>query len=65
MAKKATINPTKDELAIRNIGRIKTLKLAIEKAKARGQTERLQSLHAEFDRRMAEANKLKAELESL
>jgi hypothetical protein len=65
MASQATINPTPDQAVIRNIGRVKTLRDAIAKSEARGKSEKVASLQAELDRRMAELNELKAALESL
>ena len=61
----ATINPGAEGMALRNVGRIKTLRAAIEKAQARGQAERAGSLQGELDRRMTEVNALRAELDSL
>lgn len=65
MANQASINPTTEQRAIRNVGRIKTLRLAIAKAKARKQPEREASLQAELDRRMAEVEKLKQALDEV
>ena len=62
---KATINPNSGQMASRHIGRVKTLRMAIEKAKSRKQTERVADLKAELDRRMADIKALKAELDNL
>lgn len=59
MANQAIINPTSDQKAIRNVERIKTLRDAIARAKT---AERVASLQAELDRRMAEVASLKAAL---
>lgn len=61
----ATINPTPEQRAVRNVGRIKTLRLAIAKAQAKGNTEKVASLQAEYDRRMAEVQDLRASLAEL
>jgi hypothetical protein len=49
----------------RHLGRIATLRTAIEKATARGQTDRIESLQAELDRRLKSLQDIKAELEGL
>ena len=58
----ATINPTPEQKAIRNVARIKTLREAIAKAQAKGNAERVASLQAELDRRMSEVEELRAAL---
>ena len=65
MPNQATINPSADQSAIRNIARIRTLKAAIEKATARGNSERVAELTTELNRRMADVEALKAELDTL
>lgn len=65
MAEQAAINPGPQAQALRNVGRIKTLRAAIEKAQGKGQDERVASLQEELDRRMAEVDALRAELDSL
>lgn len=62
---KAAINPSAAQMAPRHVGRIKTLRAAIEKAKSRGQSERAASLKEELSRRLAEIQTIKAELDSL
>lgn len=59
---RAIINPTPEQRALRSVGRIKTLRGAIEKAKANGNAAREQSLQDELDRRLAEVESLKAAL---
>lgn len=59
------INPTKAQMTGRHVGRINTLRGAIEKATARGNAERVASLQDELDRRLAEVEEIKAELASL
>lgn len=61
----AAINATPDQKAMRNIGRIKTLRTAIQKAESRGQKDRVKSLNAELSRRMGEVEALKAALEEI
>ena len=58
----ATINPTPEQKAIRNVGRIKTLRTAIAKAEQKGNAERVASLNAELARRLDEVEALKAAL---
>lgn len=65
MANKATVNASADQKFVRDIGRVKTLKLAIEKATARGDSERVNALQVELDRRMASINAIRAELDTL
>lgn len=65
MANKATLNPGPEALAMRNVGRIERLKQAIAKAEANGNSERVESLQAELDRRMAEVRTLRAALDSV
>jgi len=65
MPYKASINPTADQKALRNIARIKTLRAAIEKHAVRGNTEKVAELQAEHDRRMEDVQALKAELDAL
>lgn len=65
MPHQASINPTAEQKALRNIARIKTLRGAVEKHTARGNTEKVAELQAEHDRRMAEVAALKAELDAL
>lgn len=65
MANKATVNASADQKFVRDIGRVKTLKLAIEKATARGDSERVSALQVELDRRMASINAIRAELDTL
>jgi hypothetical protein len=65
MSGKATINATPEQRALRNVSRIKTLKQAIEKAKTRGQKDRVTSLKSELDRRLVEVRELRAALESV
>ena len=59
MANSAFINPTPEQKLMRNMGRIKTLQLAIEQCK---DESRKQSLQAELDRRM---NELEAHKEDI
>ena len=61
----ANINASPSQHVLRHIGRIKTLKGAIDKAIARGNQERVDSLQAEYDRRMVAVNEIKADLDSL
>jgi hypothetical protein len=65
MANSATVNPTADQAILRNIGRIKTLRAAIEKNTARDNPDKVASLQQELDRRMAEVDAIKAELDAL
>lgn len=65
MPNRANINPAPDQKVLRNIGRVRTLRTAIAKAHARGNAEREANLQAELDRRLAEVNVLKAELDAL
>jgi hypothetical protein len=65
MPYQASINATPEQKALRNVARIKTLRGAIEKHTARGNTEKVAELQAEHDRRMEEIKALRAELESL
>lgn len=65
MASQAAINASPDVKVVRNIGRIKTLRDAIAKAEAKGDSDRVASLKEEHDRRLAELNELKAALENL
>ena len=58
---KATINATAAQTFVRNTGRIETLKGAIEKAQARGNTERVASLQSELDRRKADIDQYLAD----
>lgn len=62
---KGTINPTKMQMTHRHVGRIGRLKSSIAKAKARGNNEKVASLQAELDRRLAEVADIKAELDNL
>lgn len=59
------INATGVDLLPRHLGRIKTLRLAIEKAKGREQHERVESLKAELDGRLAAIEQIKKDLESI
>lgn len=59
------INPTQGEMVTRHIGRIPRLREAIAKAEARGNTEKVASLQAELDRRLAEVAEFKAQLDSI
>lgn len=61
----AAINATPDQKAMRNIGRVKTLRSAIEKAEKKGQKDRVKSLNEELSRRMGEIQALKAALEEI
>lgn len=65
MPNRATINPTPEQAAMRNIGRIRTLRAAIEKHTDRGNSEKVAELQSELDRRLTEVAALKAELDSL
>jgi hypothetical protein len=58
----ATINPSPEQRAIRTVERIKTLREAIPRAQAKGNDERVASLQAELDRRLAEVRDMKAAL---
>lgn len=60
MANQAVINPTPDQKALRTVGRIKTLRIALEKPGIK--EERKASLQAELDRRLDEVESLKAAL---
>lgn len=62
---RAQINAEGVLLLPRHLGRIKTLRAAIEKATSRGQTDRIASLQAELDRRLQSLQDIKAELEGL
>ena len=54
MANTASINPTPDQLFMRNICRIERLRAAIEKAeKKQSDQERINSLRDELSRRLA------------
>jgi len=53
----ATINAGSDQLVVRNVERIKTLKSAM--AKPGASAERKASLQAEYDRRMGELQTVK------
>lgn len=59
----AAINAGPEAKALRNIGRIKTLKLAIDKRKGRGLD--VASYQDELARRLLEVNALKAALASI
>lgn len=65
MPNRATINPTAEQSAMRNIGRIRTLRAAIAKNTARGNAEKVADLQVELDRRLSEVAALKAELDAL
>lgn len=65
MANTASINPNEGQQILRNIGRIKTLRDAIEKHTARGNADKVASLQEELDRRMGELNHIKGLLENL
>lgn len=65
MANSAAINATPEQKVLRNIGRIKRLKQAIADEKSTAKPERLAELQAELERRMADVNELKAQLEDL
>jgi hypothetical protein len=60
---KASINAGPEAKALRNIGRIKTLRLAINKRTAKGLD--VESYREELDRRLKEARSLKAALAEL
>ena len=62
---RAIINPTSAQMIPRHIGRIKRLREAIEKAKARQHAHRIVSLQAELDRRLAEIAIIKADLDDI
>ena len=62
MANQAIINATPEQKAVRNVGRIKTLRAAIEKATDRKQAKRVKSLQKELDRRMSEVKAMKEAL---
>ena len=51
---KGSVNPSPAQLAVRNAGRIPTLRAALAKAESRGQTDRVADLQAELDRRLGE-----------
>lgn len=55
---KAAINPAPEARALRNIGRIKTLRLAIDKAEGRGNSKKKASLQEELNRRLEEVRVL-------
>ena len=57
---KAMINPSPAQRLERDINRIKTLNLAIEKAQSRNNTEKLASLQEELERRQARVDAVKA-----
>lgn len=59
----ASINAGPEAKALRNIGRIKTLRLAIHKRTAKGLD--VESYQKELDRRLKEARSLKAALAEL
>jgi len=65
MPNQAAINPSAEQAAMRNIGRVRTLRAAIAKARSRGNTDREAQLQAELDRRLAEIATLKTQLESI
>jgi hypothetical protein len=54
----ATINPTSEAQAMRDVERIKTLRIALAKAKG----ERAESLQVELDRRLERVRSMKAAL---
>ncbi len=56
---KAAINPGPEARALRNIGRIKTLRTAINKAESRGNAKKKASLQEELNRRLEEVRVLK------
>lgn len=62
MANQATVNASLEVKAIRNVGRIKTLRLAIDRA---NNPDRKASLKEELDRRIAEVEALRAALDAL
>lgn len=64
MAKQANINAGPKHRALRSIGRCERLKQSIEKAKQRGNAERVESLQAEYVRRIDEIRDLKETLEA-
>lgn len=65
MANQASINATPEQKAFRSVGRVQRLQQAIEKAAKRGDKERVTSLTAEYDRRMAEIKEMKEALDSV
>lgn len=65
MANPAIINPNRGQRATRAMGRIKTLRIAIEDAQAKNKPERVASLQAELDKLLSDIAALKAELESI
>jgi len=60
---KAAINAGPEAKALRNIGRIKTLRLAIDKRKGKGLD--VASYQEELSRRLLEVDKLKEALASI
>ena len=62
---KAVINANPSQSIERHVGRIPVLRSAIEEATLKGQHERVASLQAELDRRIAEVNNTKALLDTL
>lgn len=62
---KAMINPNDGQMIARHAGRIKTLRIAIEKASAKGDADRVSALQSELDDRLAAVNEFKAQLDKL
>ena len=60
----AAINASPKQREIRHIGRIKTLRLAIEKAKGRKQKDRVKSLQDEMERRVTELKDNRASIDA-
>lgn len=65
MRSQAAINPTRDQVMTRNIGRVSSLRLAIQKANARGQTARVDALNAELSRRLTALSEFRTQLDAV
>ena len=65
MATKGLINPTKEQMIPRYMGRIRTLRAAIEKAEARGNQERVNSLREELTLKIQLLKEAQAEIQDL
>lgn len=63
MAKQASINATPEAKALRSIGRVRSLKEIIERRKKKGYP--IDSYVEEMNRRMAELNQLKDQINDL
>lgn len=60
--KQVLINPTPSEQIARDHGRIKTLRLAIDKHQARGNTQKVADLQEALDKCMARFDAMVAEI---